>query len=260
MQQRFRKLALFVGAATLAAGGLVIVACGTDNGGATPTPTFDSGGGGPKEGGGGGPEAGMNEAGPQPDGGGADADCSKNPVLKDNTTAFRCAFLAAGSGGDGGASTCAPTETCCDTNNKTPDGGFEPAFCANAKGGDAVCSAQAAAKGSVYTTGAAWECADKSDCTGGQVCCMIQDPARLTLDPVNNKLKIVVDSKDKVHPVACGALKALNAGGARCKASCDTAANDIRLCSKTDDGACGAGTTCTPFYDFTHFVDRGACR
>jgi hypothetical protein len=260
MQQRFRKLALFVGAATLASGGLVMVACSTDNGGTTPTPAFDGGGGGTKEGGGGGgTEAGMNEAGPQPDGGGADADCSKNPVLRDNTAGFRCAFLAAGAGGDGGASTCAPTETCCNTNDKAADGGFEPAFCASAKGGDTVCMNQAASKGSTYATGAAWECADKSDCTGGQVCCMIQDPVRLAADPVNNKVKLVVNSKDKVHPVACNALDALNAGGSRCKATCDTAANDIRLCSKTDDGACGAGTTCTPFYDFTHFVDRGAC-
>ena len=89
---------------------------------------------------------------------------------------------------------------------------------------------------------------------------MIQDPVRLAADPVKNKLVIVVNSKDSLHPAACGALDALNAGGSRCKTACDPGVNDYQLCSMTDNAGCKTGTTCTPFFDFTHFVDRGFCK
>ena len=252
MQQRFRRLALFVAATTLASAGVMMVACGTDNG-TTPTPTLEAST--PKDSGGN-----TADTSTDPDGGGpvdaaAEAACTKNPVLRDTTKGFRCAFLT--TGGDAGP-ICLNTETCCNPNDKAADGGFEFAFCAPAKGGDTQCMGAAAAKGSAYTTGAAWECADKEACTTG-VCCMIQDPVRLAADPVNNKLKVVVNTKDKLHPATCGALDALNAGGSRCKAACDGAMNDLQLCSMTNP-TCPAATTCTPFYDYTHFVDRGFCK
>jgi hypothetical protein len=251
--QGFRKLALFVGAASLAGGGVFVVACGTDNGSSTvATPQV---------------EAGRSDTGTTPvdSGGGTDSaapdsgvDCSKNPKLRDNTAAFRCAFLAADSGADGGAaSTCANTETCCNTGDKVGTA-FQPAFCASAKGGDTVCAAQAASKGSTYATGSAWECADNSACGGATpVCCMIQDPARLVLSSKNTLNIGNTPATDKNHPPACGVQRVYNEGGSRCKASCATA--DIKLCSLTDT-SCGAGTTCTPFVDFTNFVDRAYCK
>lgn len=262
MQQRFRRFALFFGATALAAGGFIMVACGTDNG-TTPTPSAPETGTS-KEGGGGTPEGGpTSEGGPGTDGG-VDADCSKNPVLHDYKNGFRCAFLPANDAGpDGGSnSNCANTETCCNTSDKS-GANFQPSYCATGKGtpgNDAVqvCKTQAATHQSSFDAGNAWECADKNNCTTG-VCCMIQDQARLAMDPAKNKLNIGnTPATDKNHPPACGVKRAYNEGGSRCKTACDPAANDIRLCSLSDDGACGAGTTCKPFVDFqgTH---RGAC-
>jgi hypothetical protein len=254
MQQRFRKLALFVGAATLAAGGLVIVACGTDNGGTTPTPTFDSGGGGAKDGGGGGTEAGMNEAGPQPDGGGADADCSKNPVLRDDTNAYRCPFIDAG-GGDGG-SNCVNAETCCETSDKVGTT-FQPSYCAaGAKGdGNATCKAAAAAHQSSFDAGNAWECADKNACATGQICCMIPDLGQVAMGKtlgIGNTL-----ATDKNHPPACGVQRAFNEGGSRCRTGATCPTGEKKLCSLSDDN-CAAPTKCTPFVDFQQ-THRGTC-
>jgi hypothetical protein len=246
--QGFRKLALFVGAASLAGGGVFVVACGTDNGSSTvATPQVEAG----KD----------SSTTPVDSGGGTDSaapdsgvDCSKNPKLRDNTAAFRCAFLAA----DGGP-TCANAETCCNTSDKTDAGAFEPAFCATGKTGDTSCKAQAAAKNSTFVAGNAWECSDNSACSAGQVCCMIQDPVRLAADP-KNKLNIGnTPATDKNHPPACGVQRVYNEGGSRCKAACEPAKNDILLCSQTDN-SCGAGTTCTPFVDYTNFVDRAYCK
>ena len=78
----------------------------------------------------------------------ADADCSKNPVLHDNTTDFRCPFIDAG-GADAG-SNCTNAEICCETSDKVGTN-FQPSYCATGgtKGdGDATCQAAAAANNS----------------------------------------------------------------------------------------------------------------
>jgi hypothetical protein len=249
--QGFRKLALFVGAASLAGGGVFVVACGTDNGSSTvATPQVEAGKtdtGTPPVDGGGGTDSATTDSG---------VDCSNNPILRDNTSSFRCAFLSTGSA-DGGV-TCENTQTCC--NGDKVGGVNQKGFCASAKGGDTVCAAQAVDAGTQYVTGAAWECADKSACPGSQVCCMIQDPVRLAADPVKNKLNIGnTPPTNTKHPAACKAQYAYNAGGSRCKAACEPAKNDLLLCSLTDN-SCGAGTTCTPFVDFTNFIDRAYCK
>lgn len=254
MQQRFRKLALFVGAATLAAGGVVMIACSTDNGGTTPTPAFDGGGGGTKEGGGGGTEAGMNEAGPQPDGGGADADCSKDPKLRDYTTGYRCPFITPV--GDGG-SNCANNQTCCETSDKLADGGFAPSYCADgAKGdGNVTCTAAAAQHMSTFTKGDAWECGDKNACATGQICCMIPDPGQVAMGKtlgIGNTL-----ATDKNHPPACGVQRAFNEGGSRCRTGAACPTGEKKLCSLSDDN-CAAPTKCTPFVDFQQ-TNHGTC-
>jgi hypothetical protein len=255
MQQRFRKLALFVGATSLAGAGLIMVACGTDNGTATPTPGVDAAKvDGAK------PDTGTT---PDPDGsipeGGTDADCTNNPQLRDNSGGFRCAFKAADAGVDA-SPTCANTEECCNTESKATG----PGYCATGKDGtEALCIAQQPT-GSTFNAGKGrvWECADKSACGAGQICCMISDPAQLALDP-KNKVNIGKTlASDTRLPPACNVARVFKEGGSRCKTpaagNCPDA-NDIKLCSLTDNN-CGAGTVCTPFVDFTNFVDRGYCK
>jgi hypothetical protein len=253
MQQRFRRLALFVGAASLAGAGLVVVACGTDNGDPVATPQVDSGktdtGGGKTDGSNPDTDSSTPDSGP-------DADCSNNPQLRDNSAGFRCAFKDAG-GGDA-APTCAKDQECCNTESKATG----PGFCADgAKNGtDSLCSAQAAAAGSTWTAkGKAWECSDNTACGAGQICCMITDPTLPVTDKVNIGKTLPTDTR---HPAACNVARVFKEGGSRCKAAvggnCPDA-RDIKLCSLTDNN-CGTGTTCTPFVDFTNFVDRGYCK
>jgi hypothetical protein len=258
MHTRFRKLAFFVGAAALCAGGLLVVACGTDNGSSTPVPAVDSGKGG---------DTGVKADGPVDPGldgsptvdGGTDADCNNNPKLRDFANNFRCAFV---DGGDAGP-ICQNNQTCCNTSDKNGST-FEPSFCANGAKGDgkATCTAAAPAAGSTFVTGNAWECADKNQCGAGEVCCVIQDQARLAANP-NNKLNIGdVPKTDTKHPQACGVQRVYNENGSRCRkavgGNCPDA-KEIKLCSLSDDN-CGAGTKCTPFIDFQNFVDRGFCK
>jgi hypothetical protein len=254
MQQRFRKLALFIGATSLAAGGLVVVACGTDNG-TTPTPGLPEAS--VKETGAGSETGPTPEAGPQPDGGGADADCSKNPILHDNTTGYRCPFIDAG-GAEAG-SNCTNTQTCCETSDKVGTA-FQPSYCTpgGAKGTvDAVteCKAGAAANNSSFDAGNAWECEDKSACTAGQICCMIVDPGQMAMGKtlgIGNTL-----AADKNHPPACGVQRAFNEGGSRCRTATTCPTGEKILCSKTDD-PCAAPTKCTPFVDFQQ-THHGTC-
>lgn len=255
MQQRFRKLALFVGATSLAAGGLVVVACGTDNG-TTPTPAPPEAST-PKETGTG------SETGPTTDGGtpdgstGADADCSKNPVLHDNTAGFRCPFIDAG-GAEAG-SNCTNTQTCCETSDKV-GAAFQPSYCTpgGAKGTvDAVaqCKAGAAANNSSFDAGDAWECEDKLACGAGQICCMIVDPGQMAMGKtlgIGNTL-----ATDKNHPPACGVQRAFNEGGSRCRTGATCPTGEKILCSKSDD-PCAAPTKCTPFVDFQQ-THHGTC-
>ena len=86
---------------------------------------------------------------------------------------------------------------------------------------------------------------------------MISDPAQLAVDP-KNKVNIGKTlATDTRHPAACNVARVFKEGGSRCKTACDPT-NEIRLCSMTNP--CGVGTVCTPFVDFTNFVDRGYCK
>ncbi len=253
MQQRFRRLALFLGATSVVGAGLVVVACGTDNGNPIPTPSVDAAktdGGGKTDG-----QVDPGDDGSVPEGGGTDADCSKNPVLRDNKDSFRCAFKSADAGGADASPTCTNTQACCNTESKATG----PGYCVDTKDGtEAACIADGPANGSTFTPGKGkvWECSDSTACAGqtGKVCCMITDPAAAAADKVNIGKTLATD---KVHPAACNVARVFKEGGSRCKASCD-AVKDIRLCSLTDP--CGTGTVCTPFVDFTNFVDRGYCK
>ena len=259
MQQRFRKLALFVGASALAGAGFIVAACGTDNGTSTPVPSVDSGGGGK--------DSSKTDTGttPDPDGGtipdGSTVDCGRVPGLRTNTTAggFRCGFYNSDAAVDGAASlsNCTATQTCCNpakADGGTFSGNFPPAFCADGKVDENGCATQDTAHGSDFQIGFfshAWECDDDTACAANEKCFMYTSPhTTLAADKVN----VGLDTK---APAACKKYKAFKQGGSKCHTGA-AAANELQLCSMNDPGTCGAGTSCQPFDGDGN--DRGSCR
>lgn len=254
MQQRFRKLALFVGASSLVGAALIVAACGTDNGSTpVPTPGVDSGG---KD-----SSKGDSSTTTDPDGGtvtdSSTVDCAKAPVLRTNTTAdgFFCAFYKPEAGA---SANCTATETCC--NPGIADGGafsgkFPPAYCAAGKLDETGCAAAAAAHGSDFQVGFfsnAWQCNDKTACAAGEICVMYTSPH--VTNPGTDKANVGIDTK---APAACHQYKAYKQGGSKCKAGAPVA-GEVQLCSMNDPGNCGAGTTCQPFDGAGR--DLGSCR
>lgn len=255
MQQRFRKLALFVGASALVGAGFIVAACGTDNG-TTPTPLPDAGGGKDSA-------TKADTSTTDPDAGtetdGATVDCSTSPVLRTNTAAdgFYCAFYKPA---DGGTANCAVGQTCC--NPGIADGGafagkFPPAFCANGTGGDAICVAQAAVNNSEYQPGFfsnAWQCNDKTACAAGEICVMFT--SAYVSKPATDFANVGPNTK---APAACHEYKAYKQGGSKCIApGALDPKSMVQLCSMSDPGNCGAGTTCQPFDGSGR--DLGSCR
>jgi hypothetical protein len=238
-----------MGGALLTGGAFFAVACGSDSSGGTGVTTNP-------------PDAKGDNNAPGPDGGGGDGgddggnlDCTKAPKLRTNTTDFYCAFVDKDGGtavnpeADGGdVAYCHNDQVCCDPSTKT-GANFDPSYCAHKAGtGLAACTAGAGPLGFTWTAGSTWECADKNNCTSGEVCCLTSADAGA---PVN-----IGKSTDKNIPAGCNALQAFKQGGTRCAASC-AAGTEIKLCSNSDQN-CGAGTTCTPFAGF--FRDLGYCR
>lgn len=231
---QLHRFAFFFGGSVLIAGGLLAVACGTDNGssssGALPTPDSsknDTGGGGFDSGG---DDSGDNDSG------GGDADCSKAPKLHPamDGGSFYCPFKMA----DGGnAGPCTLDESCCN-GGKESDGGFGPSFCATDPSvskavSDPLTKCTAASGGDWPDGGSAWQCADNNNCAAGEVCCLVG--TGVNIGP----------STSKTIPKACNAKQAFKFTGTRCeKTQCG--AGEIKLCSLSDQN-CGAGTTCTPF-------------
>ena len=256
MQQRFRKLALFIGAAAFSGASVLVVACGTDNGTATPTPQVD---GSKPVGDGGKPDGNVD---PETDGSVQDGntpDCSRTPILKPTTAAggFLCAFYKGDAAVDGaaGLSNCTSGQTCC--NPAKADGGpfdgkFPPSFCAQAKGGDTICAAEDTAHDSDYQPdffANSWECAEKANCLAGQTCVMVT-AVNVTAGGVANV------GKDTKAPSSCNVYKAFKQGGSRCKTGA-AAQDEVLLCST--DAECGTGTACKPF-NAGGLRDLGSCR
>lgn len=254
MQQRFRRLAVVIGAATLAGAGLIIVACGTDNGDTVATPQVEAG----KDGSTTTTTDGANDGGSDSDDSGVAPDCSKEAQLRTNTptSGIFCAFFRREAGAPDagvGASYCQNDDTCC--NPAKVGSAFPNSYCADGKGAD-KCAAQAADSGSTWTTdaGTSWECSDKFSCGAGQVCCFTQDQAKLAANP-NDKLNPGGYGKNNPdHPPACNGKAMYNVGGTRCATSC--AAGEYIVCSKSDN-SCGAGTTCKAVE--AQFRDLGYC-
>lgn len=257
MQQRTRRLAI-VFAASVLASLAVLAACSTDNG-TTPTPST-SGKKDADKGDDDDDDDDSNPDGSKPKPADAGADCSEAPRVRTNSAGFFCSFFTrdAGASDAGGKSNCGNDETCCNP-GKADNGDFPPSFCASTPVGDkggnnaqAACSDQAAENGSEWHAAGSstWECGDKNNCDDGQVCCMFTWADAGAMDKVN-----IGKSLDKAVPAACGALQAFKQGGTRCAASC--AADEIRLCGKTDD-SCTGSQKCTPFAAL--YRDLATCR
>lgn len=256
MQQRFRRLAVFFGGASLAGAGLAMVACGTDNGETVATPQVEAGKDtGTKA------DTGTN---PDPDGStvtdAGGPDCANEAVLRTNTptSGIYCSFFRREAGAPDagvGASYCQNDDTCC--NPAKVGAAFPPSFCAQGKGAD-KCAAEAAGNGSTWTAdaGSAWECADKDSCGAGQVCCFVQDQARLAADPTDKLNPGGYGNNNPAHPPACNGKAMYNTGGTRCTTGAACGAGEYLVCSKSDD-QCGAGTTCTAVE--ATFRDLGYC-
>ncbi len=256
MQQRFRRLTVVLVATTLAGGGLILVACGTDNGATIATPQVDAG----KD-----PGTTRDPVAPtDTDSGDAGAkapvDCGIVPKLRETIAAdgFRCGFYSADAGVDGAAPSknCASTQTCC--NPAIAVGGAfadarPPSFCADGKNGETVCAEQDVANGSDYQPGFnsnSWECADNANCPNAtDICVMFTSKASTNNSPVN----IGPDTRKPT----CNAPRSFKQGGSRCKAGPTVAADEIRLCSLTDKG-CPATTECTAFN--ANGRDLGYCK
>jgi hypothetical protein len=178
--------------------------------------------------------------------GGPDAasPCTNNPRLRDNTAGFACAFAPPAE------AVCTAAETCCNPSTRDALGNFFPSFCATGKSGDATCAANAAAEGSTYDAGSAWECADKTACTAGAVCCLVPKAP----PPASPLVIANTTPTDPNHPPQCGVKRSYNEGGSRCTPTC--AAGEIRLCSLSDT-SCTGGATCTPF--LCGFRELGYC-
>lgn len=264
MQQRFRRLAMFFGMSAVAAGGLAVVACGSDGDAIVATPQTDraktdpgaskSDGGVTNDDNGGG----TNGDG---DGDGGDtsaADCGKAPRLRPTPNGgFNCPFQAKGAGAnDAGAGNCSTGQTCCSP--AFADGGpfdkkFPPSFCANGTDGTA-CETQASANNSEFKPGffsGAWQCQDKSNCAAGEVCVLFTSAFAEAGKKAN-----IGPTNDKTIPAACKALKSFQAGGTKCLAPGKLTDGDVKLCSAND--ACEAPATCEAFNASNRTL--GACR
>jgi hypothetical protein len=172
------------------------------------------------------------------DDGGITADCSAAPALHSASFGFFCPFLPKDAGPDGSTTSCGDDQTCCNP-GKDSNGKFPPSFCAAtpraAKGADdqSACAAQAATFGSQWVgVGSSWECADRSNCSDGQVCCMYTETDLAPPDQVN-----IGPDQNKAIPTACNAKQAFKYGGTHCASSC--AGSEIQMCSTNDDN-------CTP--------------
>jgi hypothetical protein len=251
MQQRTRRLAILIGGTLIATVG-VLAACSTDNG-TTPLPGQGGGDSGRDS------QKGDGNVEPEDtkEGGSKDAtasaDCGEAPQLRSNDKGgFFCAFFgrdaAAGDAGAGGNRNCRNDEICCNPGRPSGGGDFPPSFCAELpqddKAGESsqtACADQAADHDSTWNVGGSttWQCGDKNNCGDNEVCCMFTWLDAGAMDKVN-----IGNSTDKDVPKACGALQAFKTGGTRCAANCN--ADEIKLCSKTDDN-CEGAQKCTPF-------------
>ena len=250
MQLGMRRFVVFSGGVALVGGALVFIACSSDSssssssGGSNIDANRDTGGNPPQP----------PPPPPGDDGGdGSAPDCTAVPKVRDNTMEFYCAFVPRLPDGGSASEYCGNTDVCCNPSGKYADGGFFNSYCTAdpTKGTgteQTACASGAAGAGSAWDGGDSFECADKNNCGGGQICVMTG--TGITFATLNKN-----GGKDIT---GCGAIYAKNITGTRCctpGAGTCPAPSEYHLCGTTDTCATG---TCTPFSGF--FRDLAYCK
>lgn len=231
MHQRTRRLAILFGGSLLAALGLVLAACSTDNG-ATPVPTTGTDSGRDTKG----KDSGKDPGDDEDSGGGAkDAgvDCSTAPHLRSNTGVF----CFGGTGTDDGGMCSADENKVCCGDAKDETGKFIKAYCAVATKDSAGGYAAGSCDFAPDAGGREWHCSEDDQCpNAGEACCVIKGTGGTPK---------ALDDKD--FP-GCGTYyngdQGFNVGGTRCRKGGTCEAGELKLCSK--DADCDTGT-CHPF-------------
>jgi hypothetical protein len=246
MQQATRRLVILLGGTFLAAGGLILAACSTDNGGAGSSglPTAEAG----KTDTGSSGSSGSSGTDGSTDAG-TDPDCAFAPKLRNDTNGFYCPFVPQDAGKDasdgGNPSYCLNDQVCCNGGRDPSDTTkFGSSFCAPALGGNK--SAPNALNASCDNWGGAkwfpdggtmWGCTSAVGCGGTGACCFFKRPSATSNVNVGKNL-------DTDIPAACDAKQVFQHGGTYCAPS-GCAAGEIKLCSLNSQD-CGAGSTCKP--------------
>jgi hypothetical protein len=252
VDRRHRRILVFAGGALGASVSLVVAACSNDD--FIPIPLADlSQDGSTGKTDGKTPEGGGSSSGDDDSGG---ADCSAAPRLRNADFGFFCPFLPRDAGADASSVNCTDDQTCCNP-GKDSTGKNPPSFCASTsrsqKGStdQSACSGQAADHGTQWVgIGTSWECADRSNCSDGQVCCMYTETDLSAPDKVN-----VGPNLNKAIPTACNAKQAFKYGGTHCSSAC--ADDEIQMCSQNDDNC--APKICRAFEVFPGGRDLGYC-
>jgi hypothetical protein len=214
------RLYMFLGGTFLAGGGLIAVACTTDNGGTTPVPIANDSGRDTGNGSSSGGSSGGSSGSPD-DGGGAD--CGNIPTPKSSQGVY-----CQGANVDAGADA-SPHKTCNSANNEICCGGtpidsgvFNPSSCEVATEDTpgyqvGTCNA---------STQLEWHCTEPSHCPGAAVCCVMRSDAGAPLA-----------QQDDDYP-GCPVYFTSGrfVGGTRCRVD-DCEAQELQLCSQDSDCA-----------------------
>jgi hypothetical protein len=200
------------GGAAFAGATLFLAACSDDP---KPITTKDSGTDGTV-----GVDSGKDGTTPTDGGGDADAAPTCFSKLRPNADAGPFCYFIPKPADAGNGINCGVGQTCCYGAPKGGDAGFDPSVCVD--GGASACPTPSNPDAS---PGDSFECTQKSDCTGGQACCIIPfGDAGVTVG---------------TDQFTCNFAKAEK--GTRCKATCGS--GELQGCQQNSD--CPNGQTCT---------------
>jgi hypothetical protein len=216
MNRLGNRLGLFAVGTLVVAGGIIAVACSDSTTTPLPTPTPTGDGGRTDSGN----NTGDGSVVPG-DGGGDAANCTARLRPNPEAGAF-CPFVPRANDAGVGLN-CATGETCCNGQARGGDAGFDPSVCVN--GNANQCPAPTNGQ-----PAEAYECAEKDDCMGAQVCCTSGSPGA---DGGARKPGLGNDQ------FMCTEL--IGERGTRCKAQCDPT-TDFQVCQQSSE--CGGGKTC----------------
>jgi hypothetical protein len=224
-----------LGGTTLVGGGLVAVACSTDNGTTTNVPTVGDSGRQDTGGGSSGASSGGSSGSPGDAGG---PDCANIPKPKSSDGPFCFSVLDASPDGSTASMNCpaADNKICCSGGRKPNDAGFEPSQCVSATENgnvydEGACDTEA---DPAFTTDVKeWHCMEAAHCPGsGAICCATVSEAGAP--------KPGQDNDFPGCPVYFQSGRFTD--GTRCRDNaCE--ANEIQMCSS--DTECKAGK-CVP--------------